>query len=173
MATLTDKFVQGLKLAAKLYEERDLGCPGLVLRVGQRGLKVWVEFALASEHKSAPAIRSVGFRVHDLWEMYQAEVEPKRRGFEDVEKVWRKWAEPMVGNVRLEDINMKHGAALIAHVVKRSSPIRARTVVRYISPMFRFAAGRGLIPENPWAGLHRPEGVDPRVSRRCNMVSCW
>ena len=92
MAVFTDKFIRGLKPAAKLYEERDLGCPGLLIRVGQRGRKVWevvvsrdgnrrrvrigtypdVSLAmarrLASEHKSAPVIHSVGIRVSDLWE---------------------------------------------------------------------------------------------------------
>ncbi len=76
--------------------------------------------------------------------------------------MWNKWAEPVIGNVRLEDLNMKHGAALISHVVKHSTPTRARNVIRYISPMFRFAAGRGLIPGNPWAGLYLPEGAGPR-----------
>lgn len=186
MAAFTDRFIKGLKPAAKFYEERDMGCPGLLIRVGQRGLKVWevvvshdgkrrrvrlgtypdVSLAmarrLASEHKSAPAIYSAGLRVRDLWTMYQAEMAPKRRAFADVEKVWRKWAEPIIGGVRLDDLNMRHGAELIGEVVRHSTPNRARKTIRYLSPMLRFAAGRGLISGNPWAGLHLPEGVDAR-----------
>ncbi len=186
MAVFTDRFIRGLKPAAKLYEERDRGCPGLVMRVGQRGLKVWevvvsrdgrrrrirlgtypdVSLAmarrLASEHKSAPAVHSAGFRVRDLWDMYRAEMAPKRRAFGDVEMVWNKWAEPIIGNVRLDDLNIRHGAELIGEVVKHSTPDRARKVIRYLSPMLRFAAGRGLIPANPWAGIHLPEGVAAR-----------
>ncbi len=199
MAAFTDRFIKGLKPAAKFYEERDAGCPGLLIRVGQRGLKVWevvvshdgkrrrvrlgtypdVSLAmarrLASEHKSAPAIYSAGLRVRDLWAMYRAEMMPSRRAFEEVEKVCCKWAEEVVGNVRLDDLNMRHGAALIAHVVKHSTPNRARNVIRYISPMFRFAAGRGLIPGNPWAGLHLPEGAGPRdhVLSREEWLSLW
>ncbi len=186
MATFTDRFIRGLKPAAKFYEERDMGCRGLVLRVGQRGLKVWevvvsrdgrrrrvrlgtypdVSLAmarrLASEHKSGPTVHSAGFRVRDLWEMYRAEMKPRRRAFADVEKVWKKWAEPVIGNIRLDDLNMRHGAELISEVVRHSTPNRARKTIRYLSPMLRFAAGRGLIPGNPWAGLHLPEGVDAR-----------
>ena len=57
---------------------------------------------------------------------------------------------------------MRHGAELIAHVVKHSTTTRARNVIRYISPMFGFAAGRGLIPGNPWRGLYLPPGPPPR-----------
>lgn len=199
MATFTDKFIRGLKPAAKLYEERDAGCRGLVLRVGQRGLKVWevvisrdgnrrrvrlgtypdVSLAmarrLASEHKSGPTVHSQGFRVRDLFEMYRVEIAPRRRAFGDVEMVWNKWAEPVIGNIRLDDLNMRHGAELIAHVVKHSTPNRAQKVIRYLSPMLRFAAGRGLIPGNPWAGLHLPEGsaARDRVLSRAEWASVW
>ena len=199
MTTFTDRFVRGLKPAAKFYEVRDAGCRGLVLRVGQRGLKVWevvvsrdgkrrrvrlgtypgVSLAtarrLASEYKSGSAVYSTGFRVRDLWEVYRAEIAPKRRAFSDVEKVWRKWAEPVVGNVRLDDLNMRHGAELIAHVVKHSTTTRARNVIRYISPMFGFAAGRGLIPGNPWRGLYLPPGPPPRdrVLSREEWLCLW
>ncbi len=199
MAVFTDRFIKGLKPAAKLFEERDLGCPGLILRVGQRGLKVWevvvsrdgrrrrvrlgtypdVSLAmarrLASEHKSGPAIHSAGFRARDLWEIYRAEMKPRRRAFGSVENVWSKWGEPTIGNVRLDDLNMRHGAELIATVIKHSTPDRARKVIRYLSPMLRFAAGRGLIPGNPWVGLHLPEGVAARdrVLRAEEWLSLW
>ena len=150
MAVFSDRFIRGLKPADKLYEERDAGCPGLVLRVGQRGLKVWevvvsrdgrrrrirlgtypdVSLAmarrLASEQKSGPSVHSAGFRVRDLWEVYRAEVAPRRRAFGDVEMVWNKWAEPIIGNTRLDDLTMMHGAELISHVARHSSPNRAR-----------------------------------------------
>ncbi len=199
MAAFTDRFIKGLKPAAKFYEERDAGCPGLLIRVGQRGLKVWevvvshdgnrrrvrlgtypdVSLAmarrLASEHKSGPTAYSTDLRVRDLWETYRAEFKPSRRAFDDVEKVWRKWAEPIIGNLRIEDINMRHGATLIAHVAKHSTPNRARTVIRYMSPMLRFAAGRGMIPGNPWAGLYLPEGASPRdrILSREEWLSVW
>jgi integrase len=199
VAAFTDKFISGLKPAAKLYEERDAGCPGLLIRVGQRGQKVWeviisrdgnrrrvrigtypdVSLAmarrLASEKKSAPTVHSQGLRVRDLWVMYKAEMMPKRRAFHSVENVWSKWAEPVIGNVRLDDLNMRHGAELIGEVVKHSTPDRARKVVRYLSPMLSFAAGRGLIPGNPWAGLHLPEGVAARdrVLSRAEWLALW
>ncbi|MEE8454422.1 MAG: site-specific integrase, partial [Limibaculum sp.] len=78
-------------------------------------------------------------------------------------------------NVRLDDLNIRHGAELIGEVVKHSTPDRARKVIRYLSPMLRFAAGRGLIPANPWAGIHVPEGFEARdrVLSREEWRSLW
>ncbi len=186
MTVFTDKFIQGLKPAAERYEERDSGCPGLCVRIGVRGDKQWsvvvsqdgkrrrirlgvypdVSLAMArrkaADAKAAPSLHVAGLRVRDLFEMYAIEKRASRRSWRDVEAVWNKWAEPIVGSVRIEDVTMAHGAELIAHVSKHSTPNRARKVIRYLSPMFSFAAGRGLILGNPWAGLHVPEGVAPR-----------
>jgi integrase len=198
MTAFTDKWLRGLKPGAAVYEERDSACPGLLIRVGRRA-KVWEVVAsrdgkrrrirlgtypdvslamarrLATEHKAAPAIHSAGLRLRDLWQMYEAEKRPARRAFGDVEMVWKAWAEPMLGGVRLEDLNMRHGAELIAKVARQSTPNRARKVIRYLSPMLTFAAGRGLIPGNPWAGLHLPEGVErrDRVLSRAEWAAVW
>jgi len=199
MAVFTANFVAGLKPGPSIYEERDTGCPGLIIRVGQRGKKVWevivsrdgkrrrerlgvfpdVSLAkarrLASEAKSAPEAHSSGMRVRDLWETYRAEVKDRRRAFRDVESVWTMWAEPIIGNVRLEDLSIHHGSQLISAVVKRSSPNRARKAIRNLAPMFRFAAGRGMIPANPWAGLHVPEAAPARdrVLSRDEWARLW
>ncbi len=199
MAAFTDRFIRGLKPAAKLYEERDAGCPGLLIRVGQRGRKVWevvvshdgrrrrvrlgtypdVSLAtarrLASEHKLGTGVHSAGLRVRDLWEIYRAEMKPRRRAFHSVENVWAKWGEPIIGNVRLDDLTLRHGGDLITEVLKHSTSDRARKTIRYLSPMLRFAAGRGLIAGNPWAGLHLPEGVEARdrVLRAEEWRSLW
>ncbi len=199
MTTFTDRFIRGLKPAAERYEERDGGCPGLSLRVGVRGEKIWTVIAaqggrrrrirlgtypdvslamarrLAAERRAAPHLHMAGLRVADLWQMYEIEVAVSQRAFRDVQLVWAKWAAPIIGNVRLDDLTMAHGAALIAHVTRHSSPNRARSVIRYLSPMLKFAAGRGLILGNPWAGLHLPKGVAPRdrVLSRAEWASVW
>ena len=199
MAVFTDRFIRGLKPAAERYEERDAGCPGLSLRIGVKGEKIWTVIAaqsgrrrrirlgtypdtslamarrLAAERKAAPYLHMAGLRIADLWQMYEREIAASRRSFKDVQQVWTKWAEPIIGKVRLDDLTMAHGAELIAHVVRHSSPNRARKVIRYLSPMLRFAAGRGLIPGNPWAGLHLPEGVAARdrVLSRSEWASVW
>lgn len=198
MAAFTDKFLRGLKPGPAIYEERDTGCPGLLIRVGKRA-KVWevvvtrdgrrqrvrlgtfpdtslaMARRLATDHKGAPAIHSAGLRVRDLWDMYAAEKRPIRRAFRDVELCWKNWAEPVIGGVRLEDLTMRHGAEIIAKVAKRSTPNRARKTIRNLSPMLRFAAGRGLIPGNPWAGLHVPDGVEARdrVLSRDEWRALW
>lgn len=199
MATFTDKFIRGLKPADHVYEERDAGCPGLILRVGKRGRKVWEvvvsrdgrrrrvrlgvypDMSLAEARRTAgqkkdgPAIHSGNLRVRELWEDYEREIKGTRRAWRDVAGVWAAWAEPIIGGVRLEDLNMRHGAELIAHVTKHSTPNRARKVIRYLSPMLTFAAGRGLIAGNPWAGLHLPEGVQrrDRVLSREEWLAVW
>jgi integrase len=198
MAVFTDRFLKGLKPRASIYEERDLGCPGLLIRVGQRA-KVWEVVASrdgrrrrvrlgtypdmslaearrsAEDHKAAPALHSRGMRMRDLWDTYAAEMAPRRRAWRDVEQVWERWAEPVLGDVRLSEVNMRHGAELIARVVKRSTPNRARKVIRYMAPMLKHAAGRGLIVANPWAGLAVPEGVEPRdrVLGRDEWLALW
>lgn len=186
MPVFTDRLIQGLKPGSVIYEERDLACPGLLVRVGKRGDKVWevvvnrdgrrkrqrlgtypeVSLAMArrmaTERKATRATVVAGLRVSDLWERYSEEMRPRRRSFQDVEKVWQKWGEPNLGRVRLEDLGLLHGADLISEVIKKSSPNRARKVIRYLNPMLKFAAGRGMIAGNPWAGLSVPEGVPAR-----------
>ena len=34
---------------------------------------------------------------------------PRRRAFHSVENVWSKWGGPIIGAVRLDDLNMRHG----------------------------------------------------------------
>lgn len=200
LTTFTDKFVRGLKPAEKPYEERYGGSPGLLFRVNGRS-KVWQVVAsvggwrrrirlgtypdvplavarrLASERKASPAIHGEGMRVADLREIYAAGVGPTRRSFDDVRLVWGKWAEPIIARVRLGDLTLRHGAELIAHVTKRSSPNRARKVVRYLSPMLSCAAGRSLGHGDPWKGLHLPEGVERRdrvlTRDECSKIWTW
>lgn len=186
MTAFTDRFLRNLKPAAERYEERDSACPGLAIRVGVRGDKQWsvvvtqdgkrrrirlgsypdVSLAMArrkaTDAKAAPSLHVGGLRVRDLFGMYAEEKQDTRRAWRDVEAVWTKWGAPIIGNVRIEDVTMRHGAEIIAHVSKHSTPNRARKVIRYMAPMFSYAAGRGLILGNPWAGLHIPEGVGPR-----------
>ncbi|UOM34872.1 site-specific integrase [Acuticoccus sp. I52.16.1] len=186
MAVFTNNFLKGLKPGAQSYEERDGGCPGLVIRVGQRGKKVFEVVVsegkrrrrvrlgtfpdtslatarrLAADAKAAPTEHVGGRRVADLWDAYAAERKDVLRSWKDVEMVWRQWAEPQLGNVRIEDLTLHHGARLVERVARESSPNRARKVIRYISPMLTFAAGRGMIPGNPWAGLSLPDGSEAR-----------
>lgn len=199
MAVFTANFLKGLKAAESAYEERDAGCPGLLIRVNQRGKKVFEVIVAegrkrrrvrlgtypdtslatarrrAAEAKAAPEVHAGGRRVSGLWEAYKAEKEHTLRAWRDVEMVWTQWAEPKIGHVRLEDLNMHHGARLIEHVAEKSSPNRARKVIRYLSPMLTYAAGRGMIPGNPWAGLALPDGVErrDRVLSRAEWLAVW
>jgi integrase len=182
----TDKAIRGLKPAHEIYELRDLACPGLVLRVTTKGRKVWetivTEYGkrrrvrlgeypalplaearrIATERKSTPGGMTYGLRCRDLWRLYHAEIADARRSIKDIEIAWRKWAEPILGDVRIEDVTLHHGVAVIDHVAKKCSRNRAASVIRNIRPMFRWAAGRGMLPGNPFAGLVLPRGAERR-----------
>ena len=185
MAAFTANFLKGLKPGKVRYEERDAGCPGLVVRVNTDGRKVFEAVVSeggkrrrvrlgtfpdtslatarrkAAEAKAAPELHMSGRRVADLWDAYKAEKAATLRSWRDVEGAW-KWAEPRIGNVRLADLSMRHGADLITHVSKKSSPHRARSVIKNLSPMLKFATGRGMIAGNPWAGLSLPDAAETR-----------
>ena len=199
MAVFTNQFLKGLKPSNQRYEERDAGCPGLLVRVNANGTKVWEVIAvqgrrrrrirlgkfpdvslamarrMAAERKSAPEMHSQAMKVADLFDIYEREASVTRRSFKDVRGSWDKWADPMIGGVRLDDLTMRHGANLISHISKHSSPNRARKVIRNLSPMLNFAAGRGIIPGNPWSGLHLPAGVErrDRVLSRNEWSKVW
>ena len=182
MTVFTDRFLRGLRPNDSGYEERDNACSGLIIRVNKRGRKVWelilardgkrrrvrigqypdVSLAAArrkaGELKSDPSVAAAPMRMFELFAMYEAERAPELRAWRDVEMAWRLWAEPRIGNVRLEDLSIRHGADLVSHVSRNSSPARARAVVRYISPVLSFAAGRGLMHRNPWRDLALPAG---------------
>ena len=198
MANFTHKFLMGLRPGAVRYEERDAGCPGLLCRVNTDGARVFevvvsegrarrrvrlgqfpdVSLAtarrLAAEAKAAPALHTSGRTVAVLWQVYKAERAPVLRAWRDIEGAW-KWAEPKISHLRLEDISMRHGADLIEYVSRKSSPHRARHVIKCLAPMFKFAAGRGMIPGNPWAGLLLPPAAPTRerVLSRDEWAALW
>lgn len=156
MAAFTNNFLRGLKPAERSYEERDGGCPGLLIRVSQRGRKVFEvmvseggkrrrvrlgtfpELSLAmarrraAEAKTAPHLLSTGMTVRDLWQDYSQERSASLRSWSDVQSVWNAWVELAIGGVRVEDINLQHGAKKIENVARRSSPNHARKVITTI-----------------------------------------
>lgn len=194
--TLSDPFIRGLKPGDETQEYRDAATPGLILRIGKRGRKVWEvtwtghgmrkrialgEYPnlslqdarrLASEKKSAPLAAVGPDRVSDLWNKYRAEVEAMR-SFHDIESAWRVWVLPLIGNVRLRDLSLADANYLLDEVRARSSAYRSKAVLRYANPAFRWAASKGWTNGNPFRDVvvkaenkKRERVLDPDERRR-------
>jgi len=176
---LNEKKVLAIKPQERTIEIRDSVVRGLVLRVNTRGQKVWdvivvdakkrkrvrlgthpelsvsVARRLAEQEKANPggAVHGQVKTVADLWGRYQTAREGRLRAFHNVESVWRNWAEPRIGHVRLTDLTIHHGRDLRDYVRDHAGPLRAGAVIRYIRPMFVWAEEEQHLSVNPWAGL--------------------
>ena len=80
----------------------------------------------------------------------------------DVESVWRIWAAPRLGDVRIADLNIYHGIDLRDHIAAESSTIRAASAIRVLRPMLSWAASEGYVPANPWLGLRAGQAAPAR-----------
>jgi len=171
------------------YEVRDEVVRGLVLRVGKKGLKVWEiiipqgnkrrrhrlgmfpalsvkEARLAAEaakqssrtFSSGSAIKTVA----DIFEAYKELRSPTMRSWADIQSVWDVWAADQIGRIRASDLNIHHGLDLRRHVAAGSSAIRAGAVIRYLRPMFAWAADEQMIEANPWLTLKVGEKAQSR-----------
>ena len=185
---LNEKRVLAIKPQERTVEVRDSVVKGLILRVNTRGRKVWdvvvvddrkrrrvrlgthpeisvsVARKLAEQEKANPgrSVRGEPKTVGDLWGRYRAARQDQMRAFGDVASVWRKWAEPRIGHVRLTDLTIHHGRDLRDYVRDHSGPSRAGAVIRYIRPMLVWAEEEQLISLNPWAGLKARGEAAPR-----------
>lgn len=191
MATrLNEKKVADLRPKAEGYEVRDEVVPGLVLRVGKKGTKVWEavvqtsprsrkrvrlgtfpnlsvkdarKAAEAAKETSAGVSRAREVRtVGDLFARYAEARAPQMRSWHDVQSVWQVWGEPRLAHVRLSDLSIHHGLDLRDYVAQHSSPLRAASVIRYLRPMFAWAADERIIDVNPWASLRAREKAPAR-----------
>lgn len=177
-----------LKPKAAFYEVRDTVVPGLVLRVGKKGQKIWEavvsrggkrtrvrlgsfpDISVKDARKEAEARKEAAVvsrnsdlkTVSDLFDRYRTARSGSRRAWSDVESAWSVWAKGQLGHVRITDITAYHGLDLRDHVSKHASENRAGAVLRYIRPMFSWAADERIIPVNPWAGLRSGGTPEPR-----------
>jgi len=187
-----------LKHKEKGYEVRDEIVRGLVLRVGQKPPKVWevivpqgkrrrrqrlgtfpslsVKDARKAAEEAKQAARTLLLSdgpktVLDIFEAYKTARQPQMRTWHDVQSVWDTWALDRIGHVRATDLTIHHGLDLRSHVSKKSSALRAGAVIRYLRPMFAWAADERLIDANPWARLK--VGVSAESRERVLSVHEW
>lgn len=102
--------------------------------------------------------------VGDLFERYKSVREPQMRAWRDVESVWRVHASRHLRDKRLADLTRRDGLEL-RDAIKRKrdvSALRAASVIRYLRPMFAWAADEGYLDANPWADLKAKEVAPAR-----------
>ena len=172
--------------------------PGLLLRVGKKGDKIWETVVSENGKRSrvrlgtypalsvkqarldAEAAKTAPTRsrhaeirtVADLFERYRAARQDKRRAWRDVENAWTNWAAPQIGHIRLTDLTAYDALDLRDHVTAHiAARCRAGAVLRYIRPMFSWAADERIIPVNPWAGLRT--GGKPQARDRVLTEPEW
>jgi len=186
---LTETKAEGYKAKSAGYEVRDEVVRGLVLRVGKKGLKVWEVIVpkggkryrqrlgmfpavtvkearlLAEDAKMNARMFNSGSSVRTVADLFAAYKEARKdnmRTWADIQSVWDVWAADQIGKVRVSDVSVHHGLDLRRHVAKESSAIRAGAVVRYLRPMFAWAAEEQIIDANPWANLKIGEKAESR-----------
>ncbi|WP_298359480.1 site-specific integrase [uncultured Litoreibacter sp.] len=186
---LTERKIEAMKPKAQRYEVRDEGVQGLILRVGKKGEKIWeVVVSRAGKRRRVrlgrypdllvPAARAAAQAAKDdalgiaslsdvktvsrLFEKYRAAREGQRRSWRDVQSAWDNWAKDRIGHLRLSDLTIHHGLDLRNYVAAKSTPLRAGAVIRYIRPMFAWAADEQYLEANPWVSLKAGEIPLPR-----------
>ncbi len=186
---LNEGKVADLKPKKAGYEVRDEVVRGLVLRVGKKGAKVWEVIVTNGDKRRRqrlgmyPALSVKEARrmaetaketsrtftsgnsvktVADIFEAYKAVRSPMMRTWSDVQSVWDVWASDQIGRIRASDLNVHHGLELRRHVTAGSTAIRAGAVIRYLKPMFAWAAEEHMIEFNPWLNLKVGEKAQSR-----------
>ena len=181
MKTLTDRSIQSLKPRDVRYDVRDAALPGLSLRVNANGTKTWTvkvsrdgiqqrvtlgkypDVRLAEARLKAAERKETGIRVSvtvkDIFSKYLEEIKLSKRSWRDVETVARLYMLPFIGSKEIDMVTALDGVALLDSVTKRSSRNRAAMTLAYLRPFFRWAAGKSIIPTNPWAVLVAPQNT--------------
>ena len=179
--TLTDRSVKSLKPKPKQYEVRDAALRGLAIRVNTDGTKTWTlivskggrrqrvtlghypDLRLADARRRASERKQSGYRVggtvETVFASYLEEIKKTRRAWRDVEQVARLYMFPVMGPRQLDTITAADGVEMMDLISRKSSDNRAAKSLAYLRPFFRWAAGRSIIPVNPWAVIVPPSST--------------
>jgi integrase len=185
--TLTDRSVKSLKPKPKQYEVRDAALRGLAIRVNSDGTKTWTlivskggrrqrvtlgrypDLRLADARRRASERKQSGYRVggtvETVFASYLEEIKKTRRAWRDVEQVARLYMIPLLGTRQMDSITAADGVEMIDFISRKSSDNRAAKALAYLRPFFRWAAGRSIIPVNPWAVIVPPANTSSARER--------
>jgi len=84
----------------------------------------WAAEAIKVDRMRPGASRGIK-TISELFDHYASARDERMRSFRHVESVWRIWAEPRIGKVRIADLSIFHGIDLRDHIAAESSAIRA------------------------------------------------
>lgn len=185
--TLTDRSVKSLKPDTKQYEVRDAALRGLAIRVNADGSKTWTlivskggkrqrvtlgsypDLRLADARRRASERKQSGYRaggtVETVFAAYLNEIKKTRRSWRDVEQVARLYMIPIMGSRQMDTITAADGVEMMDMISRKSSDNRAAKAIAYLRPFFRWAAGRSIIPTNPWVVIVPPSGTSEARER--------
>ncbi len=123
-----------------------------------------------AEEKQA-ARRGKGDTVSGSFDRYLVlHARPKLRSVGEVERLFRKNAEPIIGAMRLEDVARKDVVRVHDRIAVRGE-VTARSTVRILSAFFGWCVKRDLIGANPCAGLDMaPPTARERVLEPAELV---
>jgi integrase len=181
VAVLTDRSVKSLKPKTRQYEVRDAALRGLAIRVNSDGSKTWTlivskggrrqrvtlgrypDLRLADARRRASERKQSGYRVggsvETVFASYLEEIKKTRRSWRDVEQVARLYMIPIMGSRQLDTITAADGVEMMDFICRKSSDNRAAKALAYLRPFFRWAAGRSIIPTNPWVVIVPPSNT--------------
>jgi integrase len=195
---LTDRGVKSLKPKTKQYEVRDAALRGLAIRINTDGTKTWTlivskggrrqrvtlgrypDLRLADARRRASERKQSGYRVggsvETVFASYLEEIKKTHRAWRDVEQVGRLYMMPLMGTRQLEAITAADGVEMMDLIRLKSSDNRAAKAIAYLRPFFRWAAGRSIIPTNPWAVIVPPSNTSEareRVLKDNELLKLW
>ena len=195
---LTDRGVNALKPGDKQYDIRDAALPGLAIRVNSNGSKTWSltinrggnrqrvtlgrypdlslsEARLRGSERKVSGPRTGG-SVEAVFAAYLDEIKISHRAWRDVEQVARLYMLPLMGRRHMDTITAADGVEMMDTVRRKSSDNRAAKAIAYLRPFFRWAAGRSIIPTNPWAVIVPPSNTTEareRVLTDRELAAVW
>jgi integrase len=178
---LTDRSVKSLKPKSRQYEVRDAALRGLAVRVNSDGSKTWTlivskggrrqrvtlghypDLRLTEARRRASERKQSGFRatgsVETVFASYLEEIKKTRRSWRDVEQVARLYMMPIMGLRQIDTITAADGVEMMDLISRKSSDNRAAKALAYLRPFYRWAAGRTIIPTNPWVVIVPPSNT--------------
>ncbi len=86
----------------------------------------------------------------------------KRKTWAEADRILKRDVLPIVGEIKLAEIERKHVVALLDRKVDSGYPKQAGEVLKIVRKMLAFAVERGEIQINPATGIKPPEKSPPR-----------
>jgi integrase len=189
---LTDRFCDRAKSLRAQTDYFDENVSGLALRVTAQGVKTWtLHFgpakkraritlgrypstslasarALALDAKASiadggdPRRPTDAMTISDLVASYVEKHASTLRSADEIKRRLYRNIVPVIGNVKLSELNRRDATRVIDKVAKRDAPTEAMRSFEDLRAMLRWAVSRGDLDHSPIEGMRKPPGSKPR-----------